>query len=89
MRTLFKYDDIYSPLQLMHLAHTDRHREVYIMHYIYHHLKTDHSRLVRSVSNRLFLQKVILLSIKYGQALIEKDFPELSGHSANESGRTQ
>ena len=89
MRLLFKYDDNYTPLQLMHLAHTDRHREVYIMHYIYHHMKSDHSRLVRSVSNRHILRKVILLSIKYGQALIEKDFPELSGHSANESGRTQ
>ena len=35
IQTLFKYYDIYTPLELMHFTATDRTREVYVMHYIY------------------------------------------------------
>ena len=77
IQLLFNYDDIYTPLELMHFSPTDRHREVYLMHYIYHHLKSEHLSLVKNVDSLSKVNRIFRICSAFGKALIQKDFPSL------------
>ena len=88
IQSLFKYYDIYTPLELMHFTSTDRNREVYVMHYIYHYLKNEHLSLVSKVDSLAKVARIYKICFKYGLIVIRKDFPDLLVFSlANEAGR--
>ena len=80
LRSLFNSNDEYSPLSLMHFTPRDQHREVFVAHSIYHHLKNNHLALVSDINNSEILNDVITIAFDYGKALIEHEFPGFQAH---------
>ena len=87
IQSLFKYYDIYAPMELMHFTPTDRHREVYIMHYIYHFLKAEHLTLVSNINSLNKVARIFKICFKYGESLILKDFPDIVHSDSSSWGR--
>ena len=77
LRALFHSDISYTPLNLIHFSPLDLHKEVFVAHSIYHHLKHEHISLVSSINNFVDLNRVISTAISFGRDLIEHEFPSL------------
>ena len=77
LRHLFKCDDEFSPLSLMHFTPRDQHREVFLAHSIYHHIKHEHLESVINLTNFADIVEVMNIAISFGKSLIEHEFPVL------------
>ena len=75
LRFLFKSDDEYTPLSLIHFTPRDQHREVFVAHSIYHHIKHEHLETAINIKKFEDIQCIIKIAIDYGKALIEHEFP--------------
>ena len=76
LRVLFKCDVEFTPLSLLHFSPLDLHREVFLAHSIYHHIKHEHLECASNIKNFVDIQG-IKIAIDYGKALLEHEFPRL------------